>query len=106
MRAYVSRLHPVLLVALVLFTIGFGLAGWRLRPAANGFPTVSGDMQLFVGTAGGDNFTETLTHTSGSGAVLTLYGMSPDTNLAAVELVSPFRSRSERGAGPATVGSS
>ena len=74
MRAYVSRLHLASIVALAVLTVGFGLGGWLIRPASNGFPSVPGNMLLLVGTAGWGSFTETLTHTSGSGAVLTLYG--------------------------------
>jgi hypothetical protein len=75
MRSYLRRLHLASIVALAVLTVGFGLGGWLLRPASNGFPTVPGNLVLLVGSAGWGNFTETLTHTSGNGAVLTVFGL-------------------------------
>ena len=60
MRAYVSRLHLASIVALAVLTVGFGLVGWLIRPASNGFPSVPGNVLLLVGTAGWGSFTETL----------------------------------------------
>jgi hypothetical protein len=74
MRAYVSRLHVASVVALVVLTVGFGLAGWLIRPASSGFLAVPGNVSLLVGTPGWQSFSETLNETADHGVVLTLAG--------------------------------
>src|SRR5580698_7458626 len=72
MRAYLAQLHTFNVVALVVLTLGFGLGGLRLEPRSEGFPPLPGDLALSVETGEWDSYTETLMHTSGSGAVLTV----------------------------------
>jgi hypothetical protein len=79
--SYFSRLHPVLLATLLVFTVGFGLAGWAIRPASGGFAAVPADLELTLTKAPPAlTFTESMAASGDEGAVLAITAIGlPDS---------------------------
>ena len=63
----------MLVTALIVISIALGFLGWALHPRSNGFQSIPQDLTILVS---GSQFTvsETLTQTTGGGAVLTVSG--------------------------------